>query len=228
MRASLFTIAAAVVLLASGCAGRAQTVSAGRLPARTGADDVDALRVAQAEGEAAAHIARPRDAQLDYVQVLGVWEAPPSRAKYGAGGKGPFPPSWPALAVVATSEREPCFLLATATLFLAAGRDIDQDDPVSRLICHARFASPCLGWHGDFVGKWVDFGDFEPMFVSAHPCGGTAGSKVTVFHHSVSYAPDGIQAHSFGPVFDGYSCRGVYLGNVQGDRYPELMLPTPF
>jgi len=161
------------------------------------------------------------------VTVLGRWEAPPGRAKYGAGGSGPFPPSWPTLAVIVTTETEP-EVVRNCVLFLAAGPDIGPEDTTSRLISHAWFAWPCIGGETDFVGKWVDFGDFEPMFVFLSPTGGTAGTRVVVFAHGVLYQTGRRQSHSFAPVFDSASGYGVYLGDVNGDKRPELIVPSAF
>jgi len=165
------------------------------------------------------------------LRVLHVWQAPPSPpARYREDGEGPFPPSWPALAVV-TQDAEQAErgggIVSNATLFLVSGPGLKSTASIGNLLSHTRFATHChVGDDDSCAGAWVLFGDTdETRFVLVDWAGGTIGLAVRVFDQRVGYLGD-YQSHIFDvALYDG-SRLPVYLGDADGDGRTELLIAS--
>ena len=168
-------------------------------------------------------------------RLVAMWPKPPGQWSYGAGGKGPYPPTWPVLAFVIQQESRNTVGMRSAVLCFAAGPDLKADDPLCCLLAHVRYATPCMGagpyligeWSRDGAEQWSDY-----AFIFLDFTGGTAGRRVTVFGHGISFddtgwdAASAYQSHSFSEMFSGSSRYGVYIGDVDFDGVSDLLLPT--
>jgi hypothetical protein len=174
---------------------------------------------------------RTTDARCGFEgRVLSIWPAPLTGWQYGAEGQ-LFPPSWPAYAFVLQEVPEYDGPLPDTVLVFACGPDLRKDDPACRLLAHARYLRPCLGEPRGMWGRF-DRGPYrEPCFLFVDETGGTAGSEVLLFEQGVVYGyPEGkdrFQDYGVGLVFEGASRHGIYVGDVDGEGHPELVIPRP-
>jgi hypothetical protein len=162
------------------------------------------------------------------VRILAIWSAPTDDWHYGAEGQ-KLPRTWPTFAVVLEQEPEHVGGPSNTVLAFASGPDLRVDDPPSHLLAHVRHVTPCAG--SDF-GMWahlVRAPHFEPQFLFIDEPGGTAGARLRIFGQSVTYdnADYSFQSHSFGAFFEDRSRHGIYVGDVDGEGHPEVLLPTP-
>ena len=164
-------------------------------------------------------------------EILKVWPAPPTTPTDTP--KGVYPAAWPTVAFAGRfapdSKHDVSSVLAgDATIFFAAGPNLDTEQPPTRLVSCVRFATACNT--SSLRGYWFQFGpkEYEPYFVLIHDSGGTIGARVRVFHHSVIYSdyqdPAGFQSHYFGVDLEEGSRIPPYAGDIDGDGMPELLV----
>ena len=160
-------------------------------------------------------------------RILTIWPAPANDWHYGDAGQ-LLPPSWPTFALVVQQQPECRGPMEDKVLLFASGPGLRGDDTTCHLLAHVRGVAHCLGGEGDFAGMWLRLERapyFDADFLFLDYTGGTAGRRVRVFSHNIGYDVP-FQDHGFGVMFDSASRHGVYVGDVDADGHPELLVST--
>ena len=157
--------------------------------------------------------------------VLKVWKCPPDQPYWREDGEGPFPPSWPTTAVLCQSRTQadnPGSIVSSASLFLLAGHEFEQEPTIESLAADTQYVT---GASTDSDGRWVTLAkkSEQDFFVLVGPSGGTASIEVTIYKHNVSYN-DEFQGHGFGLVFLGASRIIPLLVDVDDDSFFEVLI----
>jgi hypothetical protein len=164
-------------------------------------------------------------------RILASWPSPARKGPPYFDDEGvKYPDPWPAVAFVCLPGYASSYdgTLSRATLVLASAPLLGIHSKMIDLLSSARYAEECYAFAGEAAGRWVQFSeDSEPMFVFVDIPGGTAGPRVMVFAHSVSYDwPGSFQSHAYSKLLDVRARKGAYLGDTDEDGYDELVTCT--